>query len=150
MENTETADVTKNARRLAIVHTHLEAENAGDVGATLATWGPVAPMFVDAAAAIAADTIEDIGALYKSLFDAFPDLHIDCRSEHVGQDVIVVEGVMSGTHENDWNGMEATHKRMSVSLCALFYFDADDELACEKIYYDRLTLLQQLGIVPVA
>jgi steroid delta-isomerase-like uncharacterized protein len=150
MESNEKPSPEKNERRLAIVREHIDAENARDVRRTLATWSPAAPLFIDTAAAVAADTIHDIEAVYEGLFAAFPDLHIDIQTEHPGQDVITIEAMMSGTHQNDWNGINATHRRMSVPLCALFYFGRDDELTCEKIYYDRLTLLQQLGIVAAA
>lgn len=134
-------------RRLAIVRAHIAAENAHDAPATVATWGSAAPCFFDAAAGLVATTPREIGTVYDELFDAFPDLRIDWNAHFVAQDVIIVETTMTGTHQNEWRGIAATHMYMSLPLCALFYFSANDELICEKIYYDRLTLLEQLGIV---
>jgi hypothetical protein len=31
-------------------------------------------------------------------------------------------------------------------LCGVYTFDADDRLAGERIYYDRATVLRQLGV----
>jgi len=36
--------------------------------------------------------------------------------------------------------------RGALPLCAIFTFDGDDRLAGEKVYYDRATVLHQLGV----
>lgn len=35
----------------------------------------------------------------------------------------------------------------SFPLCAFFTFDEDDRLSGEHIYYDRATVLQQMGVL---
>lgn len=137
-------------KRLAIVQAHIAAENAHDAAATLATWSATDCCFIDAAAGVVAATPQDVCEAYTGLFNAFPDLRVDWQTSFVAQDVIVIEATMTGTHRNEWRGMPATHKGMSVPVCALFYFNAADELTCEKIFYDRLTLLEQLGILTAA
>src|SRR5216684_5337049 len=42
--------------------------------------------------------------------------------------------------------LPATGRRIEFPLCGVYTFDADDRLAGEKIYYDRGTVLRQLGI----
>lgn len=35
---------------------------------------------------------------------------------------------------------------MRFPLCAIFLFAPDDKLSAEIVYYDRLTVLSQLGV----
>jgi hypothetical protein len=51
-----------------------------------------------------------------------------------------------GTHLGGWRGLPATGRRVEFPLCGVYTFDADDRLAGEKIYYDRGTVLRQLGV----
>ena len=45
-----------------------------------------------------------------------------------------------------WRGLPATGRRVEIPLCGVYTFDENDRLAGERIYYDRATVLQQLGI----
>ena len=45
-----------------------------------------------------------------------------------------------------WRGLPATGRQVSFPLCGVYTFDTDNRLAGEKIYYDRATVLQQLGV----
>jgi hypothetical protein len=36
---------------------------------------------------------------------------------------------------------------IGIRSCAVFRFDANDRLASETIYYDRATVLRQLGVL---
>jgi steroid delta-isomerase-like uncharacterized protein len=77
---------------------------------------------------------------------ALPDLEIEVQRRYVTDDAIVVEVIISGTHLGGWRGLPATGRRIEFPLCGVYTFDADDRLAGEKIYYDRGTVLRQLGI----
>lgn len=65
---------------------------------------------------------------------ALPDLEIEVQRRYVTDDAIVVEVI------------PATGRRIEFPLCGVYTFDTDDLLAGEKIYYDRGTVLRQLGI----
>ena len=41
---------------------------------------------------------------------------------------------------------DATGKTVRFPLCAIFTFGADDKIGAEIVYYDRLTVLTQLGV----
>jgi hypothetical protein len=43
--------------------------------------------------------------------------------------------------------LPATGRRFDFPLCAVYTFDEQDRLAGERIYYDRITVLRQLGVV---
>jgi steroid delta-isomerase-like uncharacterized protein len=77
---------------------------------------------------------------------ALPDLEIVVQRRHVADDAIVVEVMIRGTHLDGWRGLPATGRRVEFPLCGVYTFDANDRLAGEKIYYDRGTVLRQLGV----
>jgi predicted ester cyclase len=77
---------------------------------------------------------------------ALPDLVIEVQRRHVTGDAILVEVVIRGTHLGAWRGLPATGRRIQFTLCGVYTFDAGDRLAGEKIYYDRGTVLRQLGV----
>ena len=75
-----------------------------------------------------------------------PDLHIDVRHRHAGEDAIVLEVIIRGRHSGAWRGLPATGRQIEFPLCGIYTFDAGNRLAGEKIYYDRATVLRQLGV----
>ena len=77
---------------------------------------------------------------------ALPDLAIDVKHRHVAATSLVVEVIISGTHLGPWRGLPATGRRIEFPLCGVYTFDADNRLAGECIYYDRGTVLGQLGL----
>jgi hypothetical protein len=78
--------------------------------------------------------------------NALPDLEIAVQRQHVTDDSILVEVMIRGTHLGGWRGLPATGRRVEFPLCGVYTFDAQDRLAGERIYYDRGTVLGQLGI----
>jgi len=54
--------------------------------------------------------------------------------------------MIRGTQLGEWCGLPATGRRVEIPLCGVYTFDSDDHLAGEKIYYDRATVLRQLGV----
>jgi len=77
---------------------------------------------------------------------ALPDLEIQIRQQHVTDDNVLLEVLICGTHLGPWRGLPATGRRVEVPLCAVYTFDDADRLAGERIYYDRATVLRQLGV----
>jgi steroid delta-isomerase-like uncharacterized protein len=77
---------------------------------------------------------------------ALPDLEIVVQRRHVADDAIVVEVMIRGTHLGGWRGLPATGRRVEFPLCGVYTFDDDDRLAGEKIFFDRGTVLRQLGV----
>jgi hypothetical protein len=54
--------------------------------------------------------------------------------------------LIRGTQLGSWRGLPATGRRVEVPLCGVYTFDESDRLAGERIYYDRATVLRQLGV----
>jgi SnoaL-like polyketide cyclase len=75
-----------------------------------------------------------------------PNLRIEVKQRHVGEDAIVLETIVSGRHRGAWRGLPPTGRPVEFALCGVFTFDAADRLAGERVYYDRATVLRQLGV----
>jgi steroid delta-isomerase-like uncharacterized protein len=135
----------RSSARLAMVEEHLRFENAHDLNGVLGTFGDTAD-YDDEAWGEHHHGREKVRAFYAQLLSALPDLTIHVLRRHVSEEAIVLEVTISGTHLGPWRGLPATSRRVELPLCGVFTFDDQDRLAGERIYYDRATLLRQLGV----
>ena len=130
----------QNARE-AVVQRHIAAEEVHDVEGTVATfYSPryeVAPLGVSDGA----DAVRD---LLKTMITGFPDWHIEPGKLRHGDDFVLVEVRMTGTHDGPWAGWEPTGRKMDVKVNCIFEFE-EDRLVCEKVYFDMATVMRQLG-----
>ncbi len=131
--------------RLKIVDEHVQLENQHDLDGIMATFGGIARYDDEPWCEHHAGRGE-VRRFYAALLSAMPDLHIAVHKRHVSDDAIILEAVISGRHLGAWRGLPPTGQRVEFPLCAIFTFDAADRLAGEKIYYDRATVLRQLGV----
>jgi steroid delta-isomerase-like uncharacterized protein len=131
--------------RLAAVEQHVRSENQHDLEAVMATFGPGA-RYDDEPWADHRHGRDGVRSYYTELMRALPDLVIDVKRRHVSSDCVVLEVAIRGTHSGAWRGLPATGRRVDFPLCAVYTFDAADQLAGERIYYDRATVLRQLGV----
>jgi steroid delta-isomerase-like uncharacterized protein len=131
--------------RIAIVEQHVRMENAHDLDAVLGTFGDAAH-YEDEAWGEHHEGRSAVRVFYEQLMAALPDLHIYIRRRHVTDDAIILEVVIRGTQLGAWRGLPATGRRVEIPLCGVYTFDASNRLAGEKIYYDRGTVLRQLGV----
>ena len=131
--------------RIALVQHHIRLENEHDLEGVLRTFGDIA-QYDDEAWGEHHRGRNGVRLFYEQLMTALPDLEIEVKRQHVTDDAILVEVMISGTHLGGWRGLPATGRRVEFPLCGVYTFDADDRLAGEKIYYDRGTVLRQLGV----
>ena len=131
--------------RLAVVEQHIRAENQHDLEAVMATFGAGA-RYDDEPWGDRRDGRDGVRSYYAELLGALPDLDIDVRRRHVGSESIILEVEIRGTHLGAWRDLPATGRQVRFPLCGVFTFDADGRLAGERIYYDRGTVLRQLGV----
>jgi steroid delta-isomerase-like uncharacterized protein len=80
------------------------------------------------------------------LFTGFPDFAFETVRKHATDEAVVLEVVVTGIHAATWKGIPATGKAVRFPLCAVFTFASDDKINAEIVYYDRLTVLSQLGV----
>lgn len=133
------------AARAALVEQHIRLENAHDLEAVLGTFGSRAH-YEDGAWGERYEGASGVRDFYRQLMKALPDLQIDVQRTHATDDAVVVEVIIRGTQLGPWRGLPATGRRVEVPLCGVYTFDSNDRLAGEKIYYDRGTVLRQLGV----
>jgi steroid delta-isomerase-like uncharacterized protein len=130
---------------MAVVEQHVRLENEHDLEGVLRTFGNSA-RYDDEPWDEHYKGHDGVRQFYEQLMKALPDLEIEVQRRHVADDAILLEVVIRGTHLGGWRGLPATGRRVEFSLCGVYTFDADDRLAGEKIYYDRGTVLRQLGV----
>ena len=135
----------KTSARIAIVLEHVRLENAHDLDGVLGTFGDVA-QYDDEAWGEHYQGRNGVRSFYQQIMMALPDLEIDVKRQHVTDENILLEVVIRGTHLGAWRGLPATGRRVEFPLCGVYTFDANDHLAGERIYYDRATVLRQLGL----
>ena len=138
-------DEDKHSARIATVEEHVRLENAHDLEGVLHTFGDTA-RYDDEAWGEHYDGGDGVRQFYEQIMKALPDLEIDVQRRHVTDDAVLLEVIIRGTHLGEWRGLPATGRRVEFPLCGVYTFDSGDRLAGEKIYYDRGTVLRQLGV----
>jgi steroid delta-isomerase-like uncharacterized protein len=139
-------DAARLEARLAVVEEHVKCENRHDLSGLMATFGTEA-RYDDEPWLDHRLGLEAVRSYYTGLLASLPDLAIDIRHRHVASDAIVLEVTIRGAHLGIWReGMPATGRCVEFPLCGVFTFDAQDRLASERIYYDRGTVMRQLGM----
>jgi steroid delta-isomerase-like uncharacterized protein len=130
-------------RREEIVREHVASENRHDFEATLRTFAR--PRYEVVAAGETHDGERAVRAFLEETYAAFPDMSLEHRALHHGEHAVIVEATFTGTQRGRYRGLPATHRRVEYAMCNVFVFEGDD-LVCERLYFDRLALLTQLGI----
>jgi len=131
--------------RVESVEQHIRLENEHDLEGVLRTFGDAA-RYDDEAWGEHYEGRDGVRRFYEQLMKALPDLEIEVQRRHVSADAILVEVLIRGTHLGGWRGMPPTGRLIKFPLCGVYTFDAEDRLSGEKIYYDRATVLGQLGV----
>jgi steroid delta-isomerase-like uncharacterized protein len=145
------AAVTTDVReaREALVRTHFESETAQDFDLTLSTFDH--PHYEVIATQSVFDGAEEVMGYYTMTRTAFPDQRHDNVRLHHTDDAVIAEFDLLGTHRGELMGIAPTGKTFRCPVIAIFFFDGD-KIANERIYFDTLTIMSQLGIAasPIA
>jgi predicted ester cyclase len=139
---TATGAQTPRERREAVVNAHIEAEAVKhDVAAALATF--IHPRYEVPAMGGIVDGGEAVEGLLSQLLAAFPDFWLEKLAVHHADEAVIVECKFGGTHRGVWAGIEPAGNRMEVKSALIFVFE-NENLVCEKVYFDHATVLRQL------
>jgi ketosteroid isomerase-like protein len=82
---------------------------------------------------------------YRRWLKEFPDAHLDVATTQTVDDITIEQGTFVGTHD----GVARTGRSVAVDYVRLLHV-RDDKLVSVKLMFDRLLLLEQLGLVPDA
>ena len=136
-------DAALRERRIALVLEHMQSENELRFDITLGTFDH--PRYELIATGEVYDGPEEVAGYYEASRRAFPDQ----RNENVvltyGDDVVIAEFDLLGTHRGELKGITPTGRSFRCRMCALFIFEPGGErIVCERIYFDQATIAQQL------
>ena len=130
-------------KREAIVREHMESENRHEFDVTLDTFEH--PRYELIGTGEVHDGPEAVAKYFKDTRRAFPDQRNELRALHHADDAVMVEAVIRGTHKGTLQSLPPTGKEFELPILAMFVFE-EDKLVCERVYFDQLTVLGQLGI----
>ncbi len=91
------------------------------------------------------DGAEALRGFYEETHVAFPDFHFGEPVIHHTDDTVIVEVDFIATHLGPYRGLPATGRKLRYRMCNLFIFEGTN-LVCERLHFDRLTIMIQLGI----
>jgi len=88
---------------------------------------------------------------FAGWWDAFPDAHIDVHAVHIAGDVAVEEGTFTGTHHGTLHSpagdIAPTGRQVAVDYIHVLRY-RDGKHASFNLLFDRLAMLEQLGLLP--
>jgi len=142
-----TTDQDLRERREALVREHMESENDHEFEVTLETFGH--PRYEIVPTGDVFDGADEVRKYFEDSRTAFPDQRNELIALHHADAGVIVEFDLKGTHEGPLRGIPPTGKEFTCRTVAFFLFD-DDQLVCERVYFDAATILSQLGLVQPA
>jgi len=136
-------DAALRERRMALVREHMQSENELRFDVTLRTFDH--PRYELIATGEVYDGPEEVAGYYEASRRAFPDQ----RNENVvlsyGEDVVIAEFDLLGTHRGELKGIAPTGRSFRCRMCALFIFEpAGERIVSERVYFDQATIARQL------
>ena len=135
---------------IRIAEKFFEAINAHDLSQGTAFEAP--DYMTEAPGAPGAMNADQTRAYTQGFIDAFPDLHFELRQKIAQGDYVVVNWVASGTHKGNLrtptgDTIPPTGKR-AVAPGSTTYQIRNGKAVRSWIYWDMVTMLAQLGLMP--
>jgi len=134
----------RRSRREAIVRRHMEAENVHDFDAVIDTFEH--PRYELVATGQVYDGEEEVRGYFAATRGAFPDQRNELIALHDAEEGVWVEFDLLGTHQGELLGFEPTGRAFRVRMAAFFAFGPTDRIVAERVYFDALSILSQLGL----
>lgn len=132
------------AVREAVVREHMESENRHEFDATIETFHH--PRYEIVPTGDVYDGEDEVRAYFAETRRAFPDQRNELIALHHADEAVIVEAMLFGTHLGSFRGLPPTGRQFEMRFLAMFLFEGDDDLVCERVYFDSATILRQLGI----
>ncbi|WP_432187520.1 ester cyclase [Streptomyces sp. Tue6028] len=133
-------DVLEARQKLVLDHFHDEVDHAWDD--VLSTFPH--PHYELIPTLTVHDGDAEVRTYYHSTRVAFPDQDHEIIEVRHSADAVIVEFWLIGTHRGPLGAIPPTGGRFRVRMTAYFVFDENENLICERIYFDTLTMLKQL------
>jgi steroid delta-isomerase-like uncharacterized protein len=97
--------------------------------------------------------VREVRKTYENLYKAFPDIKMEFKNDFRSGDWSATEWVMTGTNTGELSGLgnmpavPATNKKMSHKGATIVQWRGD-KIIRETDYYNVITMMQQLGLMP--
>jgi steroid delta-isomerase-like uncharacterized protein len=134
------ADVRARREQLVLDHFHDEVEQRWDD--VLSTFPH--PRYEIVPTSTVHDGDAAVRGYYAETRTAFPDQRHEMIALRHADDAVITEFYLLGTHLGPLGPVPPTGATFKVRMTAYFVFRGDDELVCERIYFDQLSFLRQL------
>ncbi len=92
-------------------------------------------------------TREELEKSLRMMYAAFPDFSPTIEDIIAEGDKVVIRETCRGTNKGEFMGTSATGKEMTLSVTIMFRI-AGGKIAEAWEEYDRMTVMQQLGVMP--
>ena len=138
-----TLTATMRKKREELVREHMDSENRHEFDATLETFEH--PRYELVGTGEVYDGTEEVAGYFEETRRAFPDQRNELLAMHHTDDAVLVEAVVRGTHDGPLRNLPPTGREFELPILAIFLFEGD-KLVCERVYFDQMTVLRQLGI----
>lgn len=122
---------------------HMGSENDHDFDTTIATFGH--PRYELVATGDVYDGEDAVRSYFAETRRAFPDQRNELVALHQADDAVIVEFDLLGTHLGRMRALPPTGRAFRCRMSAHFVFEGD-QLVCERVYFDQLTITRQLGL----
>lgn len=133
------SEPTRRERREQVVIEHMESENVQDWDRTMATFSHARYELMPNGRVV--DGTDDVNEYWLLGRTAFPDQRNELISLHHSDSCVIIEFWLRGTH---LAGPNPTGRSFKCQMCAIFEFDDDDLMTCERVYFDQNTITSQL------
>ena len=131
-------------QREELVREHMDSENRHEFDATLETFDH--PRYEIIPTGDVYDGPEEVARYFEESRTAFPDQRNELVKMHHAEQSVIVEFDLKGTHQGPLRGIPATGKEFTCRTLAIFEFDDDTVIVCERVYFDVATIMGQLGL----
>ncbi|MEU1998022.1 ester cyclase [Nocardia gamkensis] len=135
--------------RAEIVVRHAHSENVHEFETTLDTF--THPHYELIPTGQQPDTRQGVDEYYHATRATFPDQRNTEMVLRHADDAVIAEFFLEGTMQGSLQGLPPTGKRFRLRTVAIFVFEHDTaNLINERCYFDLYSMLQQLGLLPIA
>ncbi len=99
--------------------------------------------------------IDNIRKSYEELLITFPDIRLRLEDSIISGDTFAAESTLTATNTGPVklpNGatLPATNRKVTVRCANIARVDAQGRIVEERLYYDTMAFIQQLGLMPGA
>lgn len=92
-----------------------------------------------------ASSKNELSANMQVYFTGFPDLRIEVDNMLSDGNEIYLSWTITGTNTGVFGELPPTGKKIKISGITRMDFDREGKIAVEEVYYNELSLLQQMG-----